>query len=495
MDSEKVFDPDSLDRRSYQNVGLLLGPIIFILMMLFSDHQDVMSMIAWRVAAVGLLMAIWWATEALPVAVTALVPLVTFDILEISSMKEAAAPYANPTIYLFLGAFILAIAVQRWNLHKRIAFFILSKTGTDGRRLIGGFMLVAALLSMWMTNTSTTMMLLPIALSVISVILIQMQNLSDVSQQNFQISMLLGLAFAATIGGMSTLIGTPPNALFAAYMRETFDISISFFDWMMVGVPLASIMLILAWSVLTIVVYPSDIQESAEVRQHLLSESVALGKLTTPEKRVALTFALVILFWVVRRPLTAALDLSGLSDASIALTGALLLFILPSGERGQSKLLVWDDLKGLPWGVLILFGGGLSLASAISNSGLASWLGQSLSPLSFMGVGFVVFCATALVIFLTEMTSNLATTATFLPILGALALQIGISPVVLCVPVTLAASCAFMLPVATPPNAVVFSSGFITIPQMIRAGLYLNILGLGLLIVISYWLAPLIFLT
>ena len=322
-----------------------------------------------------------------------------------------------------------------------------------------------------------------------------MQNLSDISQQNFQISMLLGLAFAATIGGMSTLIGTPPNALFAAYMRETFDISISFFDWMMVGVPLASIMLILAWSVLTIVVYPSDIQESAEVRQHLLSERVALGKLTTPEKRVALTFALVILFWVVRRPLTAALDLSGLSDASIALTGALLLFILPSGERGQSKLLVWDDLKGLPWGVLILFGGGLSLASAISNSGLASWLGQSLSPLSFMGVGFVVFCATALVIFLTEMTSNLATTATFLPILGALALQIGISPVVLCVPVTLAASCAFMLPVATPPNAVVFSSGFITIPQMIRAGLYLNILGLGLLIVISYWLAPLIFLT
>ena len=217
MDSEKVFDPDSLDRKSYQNVGLLLGPIIFILMMLFCDHQDVMSIIAWRVAAVGLLMAVWWTTEALPVAVTALVPLVTFDILEISSMKEAAAPYANPTIYLFLGAFILAIAVQRWNLHKRIAFFILSKTGTDGRRLIGGFMLVAALLSMWMTNTSTTMMLLPIALSVISVILIQMQNLSDISQQNFQISMLLGLAFAATIGGMSTLIGTPPNALFAAY--------------------------------------------------------------------------------------------------------------------------------------------------------------------------------------------------------------------------------------------------------------------------------------
>ena len=482
-----------VDRKTYQNIGLILGPIIFIIMISNAGSQSLMPIVAWKVASVGLLMAIWWATEALPVAVTALLPLVTFDLFQISSIKQAAAPYSNPTIYLFLGAFILAIAVQRWGLHKRIAFFLLSKTGTNGKKLIGGFMMIAAILSMWMTNTSTTMMLLPIALSVISVILLQMNDLDDVSRINFQVSMLLGLAFAATIGGMSTLIGTPPNALFAAYMEETFQISISFFDWLILGVPLSMIMLFISWVVLTIIVYPSKVRESYKVRTHLNHEYVALGRASSSEKRVALIFGLVILFWIIRRPLANTFGIAGLSDASIALTGALLLFATPSGSNEQSKLLCWDDLKQLPWGVLILFGGGLSLASAISSSGLASWLAEGLSPLSVLGIGFVVFCATALVIFLTEMTSNLATTATFLPILGALALELGLSPLVLSVPITLAASCAFMLPVATPPNAVVFSSGFITIPQMIRAGLYLNVIGLGLLMIVSQWLVPIIF--
>ena len=266
-----------VDRKTYQNIGLILGPIIFIIMISNAGSQSLMPIVAWKVASVGLLMAIWWATEALPVAVTALLPLVTFDLFQISSIKQAAAPYSNPTIYLFLGAFILAIAVQRWGLHKRIAFFLLSKTGTNGKKLIGGFMIIAAILSMWMTNTSTTMMLLPIALSVISVILLQMNDLDDVSRINFQVSMLLGLAFAATIGGMSTLIGTPPNALFAAYMEETFQISISFLDWLILGVPLSMIMLFISWAVLTIIVYPSKVRESNKVRTHLNHEYVALG--------------------------------------------------------------------------------------------------------------------------------------------------------------------------------------------------------------------------
>ena len=247
-------------------------------------------------------------------------------------------------------------------------------------------MMIAAILSMWMTNTSTTMMLLPIALSVISVILLQMNDLDDVSRINFQVSMLLGLAFAATIGGMSTLIGTPPNALFAAYMEETFQISISFLDWLILGVPLSMIMLFISWAVLTIIVYPSKVRESNKVRTHLNHEYVALGRASSSEKRVALIFGLVILFWIIRRPLANTFGITGLSDASIALTGALLLFATPSGSNEQSKLLCWDDLKQLPWGVLILFGGGLSLASAISSSGLASWLAEGLSPLSVLSL-------------------------------------------------------------------------------------------------------------
>ena len=480
-------------RADYQNIGLALGPAIFIIMLLFSQYQQTMSIEAWRTAAVGLWMAVWWATEAIPVPATAFLPIVTFDVLGISSVKEAAAPYAHPTIYLFLGAFILALAVERWNLHKRVALNILARTGTDGRRLIGGFMIVAAILSMWMTNTSTTMMLLPIAISVVAVVV---GNLSDVDQQNknnFQIAMLLGLAFAATIGGLATLIGTPPNALFAAFMSENYGIEISFFDWMLVGVPLTAILLPTAWLVLTRWAFPVDIRANRAAGAHLDQEREALGTITAPEKRVAIIFGLVVLGWILRRPLSAGLSIDGLSDTAIALGGALLLFFIPSGDKSQKQLMVWSDLDRLPWGVLVLFGGGLSLAATISSSGLAQWLGESLSPISVFGISALVISATALVIFLTELTSNLATTATFLPIIAAIAIQAGIPPMVLCVPITLAASCAFMLPVATPPNAVVFSSGMITIPQMVRAGLYLNCIGMALLTAVALWWAPFVF--
>ncbi|MBT6209992.1 MAG: DASS family sodium-coupled anion symporter, partial [Woeseia sp.] len=417
--------------------------------MLVSDQwQTAMSVEAWRAAAIGLWMAVWWATEAVPVPVTALLPIVVFDPLGIASIRDAAAPYAHPTIYLFLGGFILALALERWNLHRRIALSILDKTGTDGRRLIGGFMLVCALLSMWMTNTSTTMMLLPIVLSIVAVIRDNVTDLSDKDRENFQIAMLLGLAYSASIGGLATLIGTPPNALLAGFMAENYGLELSFARWMLVGVPVSAVMLPIAWFILTRYLYPVNVPASQAVDDHLRKLREQLGPITTPERRVAIIFVTVVASWMFRKPVTEWLGISGVSDAGIVMTAALLLFLLPSGKKSSAQLMTWQDMTRLPWGVLILFGGGLSLAMAVSDSGLALWLGQQLAPLNAWGTAVLVVASVALVIFLTELTSNLATTATLLPVMGAIAIQAGLPPMVLVVPVTIAASCAFMLPVA-----------------------------------------------
>lgn len=488
--------PDITDqhRARFQDIGLVMGPGIFVLMMLFGGSQTTMETAAWRVAAVGLWMAIWWATEAVPVPVTAFLPIVTFPFLSISTLAEATASYANPIIYLFLGAFILALAVERWDLHKRIALAILSYTGTDGSHLIGGFMLVAALLSMWMTNTSTTMMLMPIALSVARVIAENNTHLSQQQTKSFQVAMLLGLAYAATIGGLATLVGTPPNALLAAFLNENYGIKVTFASWMMVGVPVMLVMLPLAWLSLTRWTFKIDIPANSAVNKHLAKLKSDLGKMSIAEKRVAVIFTLVVIFWIVRRPISAWMDIDFLTDTGIVMSAALLLFLLPSGDKKQPQIMIWHDVNRLPWGVLILFGGGLSLAAAVSSSGLAVWLGSGLTPLGAFGVFTLVIAATGLVIFLTELTSNVATAATFLPVVAAVALELGVSPLLLCIPITLAASCAFMLPVATPPNAIVFASGLISIPQMVRAGAVLNLIGMLLLSVASIWLAPLVFL-
>ena len=475
---------------TYQLVGRILGPVVFALMIAIDQSQDVMPTMAWRAAAVGLWMAIWWATEAIPVAVTALLPIIVFDPLGIASIKDAAAPYANPIIYLFFGGFMMALAVERWNLHRRISLAILDRTGTDGRRLIGGFMFVCAMLSMWMTNTSTTMMLLPIVLSVIAVIRENASNVSDESQDNFRLAMLLGIAYSASIGGLATLIGTPPNALLVAYLAEQQGIEISFARWMAVGVPVSFIMLPIAWYLLTRVLFPIDIPASKVVSDHLRKLRQEMGPMTTPERRVAILFGAVIFCWILRRPITEMFGVTGVSDTSIVMVAALLLFLVPSGNATQRQLMTWQDASRLPWGVLILFGGGLSLAAAVSDSGLALWLGQSLSPLNAFGTAVLVVAAVALVIFLTELTSNLATTATLLPVMGAIAIQAGVPPIMLTVPITIAASCAFMLPVATPPNAIVFATGWISIPQMAKAGFWLNVIGIVTVTLVSLFLAP-----
>jgi len=475
---------------THQLVGRIIGPAIFALMLISDQWQTVMPMEAWRAAAIGLWMAVWWATEAVPVPVTAFLPIIVFAPLGITTLKDAAAPYANPIIYLYLGGFLMAMSLQRWNLHRRIALAILDRTGSDGRRLIGGFMLVCAMLSMWMTNTATTMMLLPIVLSVVVVILDNAKDLSEKERHNFQLAMLLGLAYSASIGGMATLIGTPPNALLVGFMAENYGIEISFARWMMVGVPVSAIMLPIAWILLTRVLFPVNIPANDAVRDHLHNMREELGKLTTAERRVAVIFGTVIFSWMLRKPITGWLGITGVSDAGIVMTAALLLFLLPSGDRERPQLMTWQYASRLPWGVLVLFGGGLSLAAVVSNSGLALWLGESLAPLNAWGVAALVIAAVAMVIFLTELTSNLATAATLLPVMGAMAIQAGVPPIVLTVPITIAASCAFMLPVATPPNAIVFSTGLISIPEMVRAGVLLNVIGIIIVSIVSLYLAP-----
>jgi sodium-dependent dicarboxylate transporter 2/3/5 len=482
-------DANHEGRSRHQRIGLFLGPLL-ALAMLLSDTPDGLSEAGWMTASIGVLMATWWATEAVPIAATALLPIVVFPLLGIASIQDTVPPYANKVIFLFLGGFIVAYAMQRWNLHRRIALGVLQHVGGNGRSLIGGFMLASAVISMWVMNTSTTMMMLPIAVSIIGVIHNSVDDLDNRGKEHFQYALLLGIAYAATIGGMATLVGTAPNALLAAFMQESYGTEIDFASWMLVGLPLSALMLPLAWLMLTRVVFKVDFRTSGEGKATLRRLKEELGPVTTPEKRVAIVFVLMAVAWVTRPMLITLPGLSGLDDSVIAIAGALALFILPSGDKTDPVLLRWRYAERLPWGVLLLFGGGLTLAGAVSRTGLAAWLGGALQTVGTLPLPVIVIIAAAMIIFLTELTSNTATTATFLPVVGAIAIESGFDPIVLTVPVTFAASCAFMLPVATPPNAIVFGSGMLTIPKMAKAGLLLNLVGICVVSLIALYLGP-----
>ena len=352
-------------------------------------------------------------------------------------------------------------------------------------------MLSSALISMWVMNTSTTMMLLPIAVSIIAVIHKTVGSLDAKGREDFQFSLLLGVAYGATIGGMATLVGTAPNAMLAAFMSEHYATEIDFSSWMKVGLPLSVMMLPLAWLALTRWVFKVDFTTSDEGRAALRKMKDDMGRITVPEIRIAIVFVLMASTWIFRPLLTKLPGLSGLDDSGIAMAGAIALFLIPSGEKKDPLLLRWKYAEQLPWGVLILFGGGLTLASAVSRTGLAEWLGGNLEAVGTWPLAMVVILVATMIIFLTELTSNIATTATFLPVVAAIAFESGIDPIVLTVPVTLAASCAFMLPVATPPNAIVFGSGMLTIPKMARAGIVLNVIGIVLVSLVALLIAPL----
>ena len=466
-------------------IGLWLGPA-WLLATLLLPGPDGMPDSAWRCLGIALLMATWWATEALPIPATSLLPLVVMPSLGINDIASVATSYANPIIYLFLGGFLLGIAMQRWQLHRRIALKVLLLVGHQPRQQIAGFMIATGFLSMWVSNTATAIMMLPIGLSVVS--LLEGGDPKEVAR--YATALLLAIAYSASIGGVATLIGTPPNALLAAYLAEDRGIDIGFAQWMMIGLPITLVMMVAAWWWLTRRGF--NLGSGSEADDMVATELARLGRITKAERRVGSLFLLAAFAWV-SRPFLNDLGLVWLNDTGIAIAAGILLFLLPSGERRGERLMVWEDAQQLPWGILLLFGGGLALAGAISGSGLATWIADQLSLFGALPLLMLIGVVVLVIIFLTEVTSNTATAAAFLPLLGALALSLDISPLIITVPAAIAASCAFMMPVATPPNAIVFATGHMKIRSMIRAGFALNLIStpvvtlMAYLLILTFW--------
>lgn len=470
-----------------RKVGLFLGPALFLLLLAFPEPEG-MRPEAWKVAAVGVLMMTWWITEAVSLAVTAFIPLVAFPLLGIITVKQAAIPYASPVIYLFFGGFMLATAMEKWNLHKRIAYGIVLRAGKGADSLIGGFMLATAVLSMWISNTATVLMMLPICLSVVTVLTREDHGLHKQDASHFSTALMLGLAYAASIGGVATIIGTPPNAIFVGFMHEVYGIEISFLDWMVVALPITAAMLLISWFYLVKVAFRNNLgrlTSSTHVIERELSE---LGKLGVPEKLVALVFVLTATMWVIRGYVDNLIPSIKLNDASIAMFGALLLFIIPADRKMSESLLSWRDTSKMPWGVLVLFGGGLSLAAAIRYTGLAGWLGEQMAMLGDVSEIELIIIVAIVMILLTEVMSNIATISTFLPVIGAVAAGFGVDPLLLLIPATIVVSYAFMMPVSTAPNAIVYASGYVSIPQMMKTGFLLNIVAVMVVTAICYGL-------
>ncbi|GGH64461.1 SLC13 family permease [Rothia aerolata] len=486
------------NERTKRLVGLIGAPLL-ALIIYFIMPADVPHG-AKLTAATAILMGGWWMTEALPIPATALLPLVIFPVFN-SEVKidEVGASYGNNVIFLFMGGFLLALSMQRWNLHRRIALLTLKMMGTKPSSMVAGFMIATGFLSMWVSNTATAVMMLPIGISVLTLIA-QIQHpktteaggAGDIVKSNFGTSLMLGIAYAASIGSLGTLIGTPPNTLLAGYMADTHGVEIGFGQWMIVGVPLAVVMMFVCWFLLTKVIFKPEIDHIPGGKELIANEYNKLGKMSSGELRVLIIFVLAALAWII---VPVAFDTPPITDAGIAVLVGLLLFLLPAGPAGKKgvRLLDWDTALQLPWGVLLLFGGGLALSAQFSSSGLTDWIGSAVGGLEGISVLVLVILMTTGIIFLTELTSNTATAATFLPVAGGMALGMGFDPMLLAIPVALAATCAFMLPVATPPNAIAYGSGYVSIGQMVKGGLWLNLVGIVLITLTTMTLAVWIF--
>lgn len=479
-----------------QRIGLALGPAAFILILLMPLPVG-MNPAARKVAAVAVLMAVWWITEAAPLAATALLPAALFPALGIMKASEATAPYANHLIFLFLGGFFIAVTMEKWNLHKRVALFTIRLVGTGTDRIILGFMIATAFLSMWISNTATAMMMVPIAMAVIN----RVTSCDEYGSENgaggeqaapgFGAALMLAIAYSASIGGVATLIGTPPNMIFAGFIESTFGRSVSFLSWMAVGLPLAVVMLAFTWLYLTRFVFRLGSGELPGGMACIEDESRALGPMSSAEKKILVVFFLVAAGWILRGFVTIP-GAGMIADSTIAIIGAMLLFIMPADMKSGEFLLDWKTASKVPWDVIILFGGGLSLAAGFRVSGLDQWIGGSITILHGANYTVLISAVALLTIFLTEVTSNTATSAMLIPIISGVAISMSIHPYGPIVAVCIAASYAFMLPVATPPNAVVFGSRQVTITQMVRAGLVLNIVGWMIITLLVALLLPLL---
>jgi solute carrier family 13 (sodium-dependent dicarboxylate transporter), member 2/3/5 len=482
--SPRLVAPPSSGSAWLARAGRWIGPAVFVFFLLWPPTANVESD-AWVVLGLTLFMAIWWITEAVPIPVTAALPVALLPVFGVVPIAEATAPYANPLIFLFVGGFAVALAVQRWNLHRRLALAILDFSGNRLDRLVGGFMLATAGLSMWVSNTATAALMLPIALSVLAVVETDPDARGAGSRP--AVALLLGIAFAANIGGMATLIGSPPNALTAAFLNERYGLEIGFVQWLMMGLPIAGLLLVFTWWSLTHWMFPVHRIGLTSLGDMIAQQRAELGGWSSAERRVAIVFGVVAMAWLLRPLLNHHLPLD-LTDAGIAVLGAVLLFLLPSGRPEQRFLLAWENTRDLPWGVLILVGGGLSLGAAIEGSGLAALIAESLQGAVQMPLWVLIFGVVLLTMSLSHVTSNTATAATLLPLVAALAVQTSAAPLVLTVPVALAASAAFMLPVATPPNAIVFGSDRLRVLDMVRGGVLPSAAALLLLVLVSlFW--------
>ncbi len=472
-----------------KRIGLYLGPLAAAIMLLIGAPED-LSFSAWAIGALMVWMAVWWATEPIPIPVTSLLPLVVIPLIGAGTAREATAGYSSPIVMLLLGGFIIALGIERWGLHKRIALNIVSLVGSHPSALIFGFMIATALLSMWISNTATTLMMVPIAISAAAA-------LNDQSGK-FVTALLLGVCYAASIGGVATPIGTPTNLIAIDWLVENTGTTIGFGQWMSFGIPALALLIPIAWWSVTRGL--PDLGDGSAAMSAVREQRDSLGPVTAPEARAAMVFGVVAFFWVARVPIQLAAEASGwdypwlmaVGDMGIAIAGAIVMFLVPAGDGQTRSILKWEEAVKLPWGVLILFGGGISLGQAVTRTGLSTFIGDQLSALSVLPPIFFIAVVVALVIFLTELTSNVATMTTLAPILGALAAAIGAAPSSLLAPAAVAASCAFMLPVATAPNAIIYATDKVPIGQMIQRGVRINLIGIVVITAIGFWLAPLV---
>jgi sodium-dependent dicarboxylate transporter 2/3/5 len=475
-------------RKQFERLKIAFGIILLFLMLKINPVG--LDPLPCKVLAIATLMICWWITEALPMPVVALLPLILFPMMGISTVSETAAPYANEVIFLFMGGFMIGLGIEKWGLHKRIALKIVSITGSSGNKILLGFILSTGFISMWLSNTATTMMMYPIAISVISVVL--NMNEKDRAKKNFALAMMISIAYASNFGGIATIIGTPPNAAYASYISKKYQVDISFFDWMIVAMPIAILLLIFLFFVL-VLVFPNHIKSNKTFENMIATDLDELGPMTVPEKRVLIIFSLTAFLWIFRS-LINQLNLVKLDDSMIAVFGAVLLFAVPAGNGKSSsdKLLTWNDTSKMAWGILLLFGGGIALAGALEKSGIIQMIGTGLNANATMTVFSMIVVVAVIALFLSEVMSNVAQVIVFAPIVTVLAETMNINPFLLGIPMTLAASCASMLPMGTPPNAIVFSSGYINIADMVKAGFIMNLIAILLIVIASYYIVPLV---
>jgi sodium-dependent dicarboxylate transporter 2/3/5 len=472
-------------------VGLILGPVLFALVY-FLLEPTALSYKGAVVLALGAWMVTWWVSEAAPIPVTALLPMILFPLFTVATAREAAAPYGDSIIFLFMGGFMIALGLEKHNLHTRIALNLIRLTGTSGNGIIMGFMLSTALISMWISNTATAVMMLPIATSVTKLLAGEISEADKPKFDKFATGLMLSIAYAASIGGIATIIGTPPNVVTVGFIKRFYDQDVSFATWMVIGVPLMLAILAACYITITQILYRNGLRSVEGSAELIQSKLKGLGAFSKEEKRVLIIFGVTCFFWIFRQNINALIGTNLLDDTTIAMTGGIIMFVTPIDIKNSTFILEWGDMKNLPWGILLLFGGGLSLAQAMADAGLVQLIGDQIAQQGNLSTGALIVTLSGLSMFLTELMSNVALTTIFVPVVLGIADGLQINPIILAMPVAFAASCAFMMPISTPPNAILFASGHISVKQMMRAGILVNLFSIILIsiamLTIGLWL-------